>query len=363
MSMLTAILFILVLVVLIISHEFGHFIAAKLFGVQVDEFGLGFPPKIIGKKYGETEYTLNWLPFGGFVKIVGEDDPVEVRLPDSRSQTSTGRSFGNQPVYKKILILTAGVIANMLLAWFLFFVSLQTGLLMPTEGVARPEYLTNSRVVVGYVLDGSPAQKAGITEGDQVVTTSPDEVISLVGASEGKPVTVTVIHAGKKESVSVIVTPQADKNGIYKIGVALSELGEAHLPFLAALGESASMTRNLTQATAVGLYQFATGIFAKESTVGAVSGPVGIFGMVGSARDMGFAYVLAFMALLSINLAVLNILPIPALDGGRVLFIIIETIKGSPLSPKFTQNVHSIGFTLLIILMLLITAHDVVKLF
>ena len=361
--MFTALLFILVLVVLIISHEFGHFLAAKLFGVQVDEFGLGFPPKILGKKYGETEYTLNWLPFGGFVKILGEDEAVEVKLPSSRSQTSTARNFSSQPAYKKIIILSAGVIGNLLLAWLLLSVSLQTGLLLPVEGVAHPEYLANNKVVVGYVADKSPAKVAGIVEGDQIVASAIDEVIQNVKASAGKPVMLQIIHAGKKDSNTLTIKPEADEAGVFRIGVALDSMGEAHYPFFTAFTEGALMTGRFTKATFVGLYDFATGLFAKESTAGQVSGPVGIFKMVGSASDMGLAYVLAFMALLSINLAVLNILPIPALDGGRVLFVIIEKIKGSPLSPKFTQNVHSVGFALLILLMLVISIHDVVKLF
>jgi len=369
---ITILIFIVVLVVLIISHELGHFIAAKLFGVQVDEFGLGFPPKIFGKKYGETEYTLNWLPFGGFVKIVGEDsEDSGGGGPTSESLRQNPRSFAVQPTYKKIIILTGGVIGNLLLAWLLLFISLQTGLLMPLEGTKHPEYFTNVHVAVAYVADGSPAEKSSLQAGDTIeaigqgvdrrVVTLPGDVQEYIRISKGLPIALEVRRAGEQKFVTV--TPMADEAGTYRIGIALAALGEAHEPFFAAIGDGAEMTIDLTKETAIGLYHFAAGLFAKESTVGQVSGPVGIFTLVGSASSLGFAYILAFMALLSINLAVLNILPIPALDGGRVLISSIEKIKGSPVRPELIQKVHSVGFVVLIVLMLVITANDIVKLF
>ncbi|MFA6006863.1 MAG: site-2 protease family protein [Candidatus Paceibacterota bacterium] len=363
--MFTAILFIIVLVTLIISHEFGHFIAAKLFGVQVDEFGLGFPPKIFGKQYGETFYSLNWLPLGGFVRILGEEgENSEVGPPTTfggpTSEFST-RSFSTQQTYKKIIILAAGVIGNILLALLLLFVSLQTGLLLPVEGTINPEYLRNRQIIIDYVANDSPASRAGLSSGDTVLGSV--DISDLVAKSVGKPIILNIKHAGKSAPELVTVTPQSEDGKTYKIGIAFAIMGEAYLPPMSAIRESGLMTVRLAQETITGLYYFATGIFAKESTVGQVSGPVGIFKMVGMASGIGFSYILAFMALLSINLAVLNILPIPALDGGRILFIIIEKIKGSPIKPEFTQKVHSAGFAILIILMAIVTVHDIVKLF
>lgn len=363
--MTTALLFIIVLVILIISHELGHFLAAKMFGVRVDEFGLGFPPRIWGKQYGETLYSLNWIPFGGFVKILGEDSEA--------NDQDKSRNFTFQATYKKVIILAAGVLANIFLAWIFFSVSLQTGLLLPTDGIANSKYLTNQHVAVDYIAPGSPAEKAGMKEGDSIISlgagadkksvTSPDEIPAYVKSSAGKPITIEVVHAKSEVKNTITLTPESDKSGSYKIGIALSMLGEANYPFFPAFVEGGKMTWRMGEETAKGLYHFAAGLFAKKSTVGEVSGPVGIFKIVGSASAMGLAYVMALVALLSINLAILNILPIPALDGGRILFCVIEKIKGSPIRPEFIQGVHSVGFALLIILMLVITAHDIIKLF
>jgi len=371
--MSTALLFIIVIVVLIISHELGHFLAAKFCGVQVDEFGLGFPPRIFGKKWGSTLYSLNWLPFGGFVSILGEDSAVNLQ-EDRPGVTEFGkRNFVHEPAYRRIFILIAGVTANLLLAWGLLTVSLQTGLLMPVDSGIDEGYITNRQVSIGYVVPNSPAAGAGMLEGDRIISAtdsgreiaidSPEKLTDILNRSNGEPVTISLSRDISGDTEFVTLMPETISDGGYRIGVALVALGEARLPITFAIVAGASLTVDFTKGTVVGFYNLISGFFAGQEGVGEVSGPVGIYNMVGSASGMGLAYILAFMALLSINLAVLNILPIPALDGGRIAVIIVESIKGSPIRQDIILKIHQTGFVLLIALMAVVTLHDIVKLF
>lgn len=362
---MTIIIFVLVLVALIVVHEFGHFVAAKLFGMRVDEFGIGYPPKAWGKKIGETEYTLNWLPFGGFVKIFGEDPgPGEERAP---------RSFGSKPRILQALVLVAGIAMNLFFAYLLITATLTMG---TTRALTEQEaqIAPDAQLAIASVVDGSPADEAGLKPGDFVLETLspegryegplPTAFMALVAKTEpGTPVGLVVKRGDETKTVEV--TPKA---GIIAseperaaLGIGLSAVGTLATPWYEAPVEGAILTWELTKQTAIALVQFFGSIFTFSADLSQVAGPVGIAGAVGTASDNGIAALMTITALISINLALINLLPIPALDGGRLLFVIIEAITRRPIKPSLANAVNGIGFILLIGLMLVITASDIFK--
>ena len=358
--------FIIVIVILIVVHEFGHFVVAKWAGMRVDEFGLGYPPraKAIGK-VGETELTLNWLPFGGFVKIYGEDGTKD-GPPDPRA-------FGARPRILQALVLVAGVAMNLLLAYVLITGALIAG----TPRSLAPEEIASARNVslgIAGVLPGSPAESAHLAPGDTIVsatgahgswsaTAVPSGFTDFISASGGEPVTLVVRH--NEQEAQVVVTPTT---GIvsgdperYALGVEVGVVGTVPLSLPAALLEGAQLTWGATVLTAVGLWHFFYGIFTLNADLSQVAGPVGIAGVVGGASAAGIGHLFAIMAIISINLALINLIPIPALDGGRLLFVVIEGILRRPISPTVTRALNSASFALLILLMLAVTAHDIYR--
>jgi len=378
---LNILIFIIILLVLVLVHEFGHFFTAKKFGIRVDEFGFGFPPKIYGKKYGETEYSLNLLPIGGFVKIFGENPDDENTFgPDA------SRSFVNKPKWQQAIVLFAGVFANLLLAWFLFSIGFMSGLPTSVSGESAGYKLSNINLTVVSVLEKSPAQIAGLKSGDKIISLAsgkdsvsdinPDTLKSFILSHSKKParnatqsvaggeITVGYIRGQDKNINLAVVTPVINKtNNIPEIGISMDMIGTVKLPLFSALKEGMSLTWFITKGTVLGLYTLiAEGIQGKGS-FSSVTGPVGMVGIVGDAYQFGFVYLLSFTALISVNLAIINLLPFPALDGGRLFFLLIEKIKGSRINPKFANTANMIGFGILIILMLAVTYHDIVKLF
>ena len=359
-------IFLIILLVLVLVHEFGHFFTAKKFGIRVDEFGFGFPPKLFGKKYGETEYSLNALPFGGFVKIFGENPDDE-----SLSGPNAGRSFINKPKWKQAIVLFAGIFANFLLAWLLFSFGLMSGL--PTSVGNFSKYtLEDVHLMIISVTPDSPADKVGLKSGDKIVfiksgelsTTyiSPETVRSFIVGSSGQ--TIEMQYLRGEDSGTVLVTPEMSKNdGKPMIGIAMDQIGIAKLPVLAAFGEGLKLTLSVTKGTVMGLYTLIADSLRGQGSFESVTGPVGLVGIVGDAYRFGFVYLMSFTALISVNLAIINLVPFPALDGGRLLFLLIEKIKGSRINIKFANTANMIGFAILIILMLAVTYHDVVKLF
>jgi regulator of sigma E protease len=363
------IIFLIVLIILILVHELGHFLLAKASGVRVDEFGLGFPPRIIGVKRGETTYSLNWIPFGGFVKIFGES-------PDDESISGPGasRSLVNKPKWIQVLVLIAGISFNVIFAWLLISFGFMSGL--PTSVSSYPNvHFTDARVVITNVLPGSPAEKAHLKSGDVIVSMKQDSRVLTVSTSSAdvmavqkfiadsadKPVTIEIAEGSARSQV--VATPLA---GIIDnkaaLGVGLDTIGTLQLPFFSALYQGAVLTVDLIKSIAVGLGGFFKNLVVAKADLAQVTGPVGIVGLVGDAAHLGFIYLLSFTAFISLNLAVINLLPFPALDGGRILFVIIEAIKRSPIKPKVANTLNTIGFGLLILLMLVITFHDVIKL-
>ncbi len=360
------IIFIIILFVLVMVHEFGHFYSAKKFGIRVDEFGFGFPPKLFGKKYGETEYTLNALPFGGFVKIFGENpDDENTKGPDA------ARSFVNKPKWQQAIVLVAGIFANFVLAWILFSFGFMFGL--PTSVSSNTDYeVKDINLVVVSVNHNSPAEKAGLKTGDKIVfiksgelsTTfiSPETVKSFVAGSGKDGVQMTYVRGAESKDITVI-PEKSDVDSKPVIGIAMDQIGIVKLPFFKAFKEGMVFTWSVTKGTVSGLYGLIADGFKGKGSFEGVAGPVGLVGIVGDASKFGFAYLMSFTALISINLAVINIIPFPALDGGRLFFLLIEKIKGSRMNPNIANMANIAGFGILILLMLWVTYHDVVKLF
>ncbi|HCY18037.1 MAG: Membrane-associated zinc metalloprotease [Candidatus Nomurabacteria bacterium GW2011_GWF2_35_12] len=358
-------IFIIILLVLVLVHEFGHFFAAKKFGIRVDEFGFGFPPRLFSFKKGEIEYSFNLLPIGGFVKIFGENPDEENTFgPDA------SRSFINKPKYKQAVVLFAGVFANFLLAWFLFSLGFMSGLPTSVGNEPRGYSMADTHLVVVSVLADSPAEKAGLKSGDKIVYIksnnldtnyiSPETVRSFVAS--GNKIEIGYLRGKDTIYNTVEITPQND-NGSFFIGISMDQIGIVKLPVLTAFWEGLKLDWFVTKGTVVGLYTLIKEGIEGRGSLASVTGPVGMVGIVGNAYQFGFVYLLSFSALISVNLAIINLIPFPALDGGRLFFLLIEKIKGSRLNPKFANTVNMVGFAVLIILMLLVTYHDVVKLF
>lgn len=360
-------IFFIILIVLVLVHEAGHFFTAKSFKIRIDEFGFGFPPKLFGIKKGETEYTFNALPLGGFVKIFGENpDEESINGPDA------SRSFVNKPKWKQAIVLLAGVMANFLLAWLLFSIGFMSGLPTSTSNADKNFPLKNVGLVIVSTSPNSPAELAGLKPGDKIVSLqSQGEILNeinidnfktVIASSENEKIEIGFTR-GKDSTVSIVeVEPQIELGSeIPIIGIAIDEIGVAKLPFFKSLWEGFKLNCYVTKSTLVGLFQLITG--EMQGGFSAITGPVGMVGIIGDAYSFGFVYLLSFTALISVNLAIINLFPFPALDGGRLLFLLIEKIKGSRINPKIANTVNSIGFILLILLMIFVTYHDILKLF
>jgi len=345
--MLITILVVLGLLFLILGHEAGHFAAAKFFKMKVDEFGVGFPPKLFSRRKGETEYSVNLLPIGGFVRIAGENDRIAGNITELQKLPAEEQKkfFFAQPALNRSVVILAGVAANVLLGWLLF-----SGIYMIGTG---------SRVIVGGVEPGSPADLAGIKEGDLMLNfNNYREFIDYANSHRGQEVTLLTSQAGKERSVTL--TPRLrTEEGQGAIGVMLA--GVVREPFYAALWHGAQDTLYTITQTFKGLGHLLRNIVQYGSVPKDIVGPVGIFNIAQGAGQAGFVFLLNILGLISVNLAVLNLLPVPALDGGRFLMIIVEKIKGSPVSIKTEAWVNGLGMALLLLLMLAVTVRDIIN--
>lgn len=362
---MSIILFFVILAVLVLVHEFGHFFAAKRFGVRVDEFGLGFPPKLFGKKVGETVYSVNAIPFGGFVRIFGET-PDE----DSVSGADSKRSFVNIARWKQAVILASGVAMNVVFAWILFSVGYLSGM-TTIVSEADAKYVEDSHVAIIGVLPGSPAERAGIMPGDRLAAyaaggatttiSSVEEVQDAIRGSKGKPVAFEVLRDG--EAVALETVPELNEIAeAYVIGISMDLAGTVKLPFHLAFWEGAKLTGDMFVGIAVNLYTLLHDALSGNPDFSQVSGPVGIARLVGDAQSLGAIYLLSFTAFISLNLAVLNLIPFPALDGGRILFVAIEAVRRKAIKPSVANAVNAVGFGLLILFMVFVTYRDIAKL-
>ncbi|HEY4506288.1 MAG TPA: M50 family metallopeptidase [Candidatus Paceibacterota bacterium] len=362
------IVLIIVLAVLILSHEFGHFIVAKKSGIRVDEFGIGFPPRIWGKKIGETIYSINWLPFGGFVRIFGENNE-EVATDEERK-----RSFVSKPKLIQAAVIAAGIIFNLILAWILFSFVLTLG--MPASSSFVPvEKLHSLELMVAGVTPNSPAEKAGLLRGDRIAyletgetkvhEPTPEALKDFISAHSNEEIT----FGYKRDNNEVAEARARPEIGISPdgpaVGISMDLIGIYQTNILRAPLEGLILTSRLTVETIKGYASIIIELFKGEGreVLKAVSGPVGIWQLVKDAiAEGGMVSLLVLTAFISLSLAVINLIPFPALDGGRLLFLLIEAIKRSPIKPKVTLITNSIGFILLIILLLVVTASDILKL-
>jgi len=358
--MLTVIIFIIILGILIFVHELGHFFVAKKNGVKVEEFGFGFPPRIFGVKRGETIYSINLIPLGGFVKIFGEDG----------QEKENHHSFAAKKVWQRAIILVAGVAMNVLLA--IFLLSLGNIIGTPTA-IEDSQNVEGAKVQITVVAFQSPAEQAGIKAGDIFIKMSggSGQLSDIIKVSQVQDFTeknkgqeISVFLERGKNQIELKLTPRANppqEEGA--MGVGLARVAVISLPWHRAIYEGAVSVFALAWLILTAVGNLFWHLVTTGKTTGEITGPVGIFQITGQAAQMGFIYLLNLTALLSINLAIINALPFPALDGGRLLFLLIEKIKGSPVSQKIERTIHSAGFVFLIILMVLITARDVMKIF
>ncbi len=364
--LLTIIIFILVLGLLVFVHELGHFITAKRAGIKIEEFGFGLPPRIFGIKKGETIYSLNLLPIGGFVKIFGEDGKKKKISPEDEK-----RAFYNQPIKKRIWIISAGVIMNFLLAAFLLSIGHFVGLPTIIDEDQAGDF-KDVKVQITQIVSGSPAEEAGVRIGDtikqltanneQLTVNTVIQVQEFVSAHQGEEITL-VFKRGQEVFEEGIFARTSFSENDGPLGVGLAKTAIVSLPWYKAIWMGFVSALTLVGVIVVTLASLIWQLLTTGSAMIEGGGPVYIFSLTGQAAQLGFVYLLQFTAILSINLAIINILPFPALDGGRLLFILIEKIKGSPVSQKIEGLAHTIGFVVLILLMLAITWRDVVRLF
>lgn len=372
---MSIILFFLVLFVLILVHEWGHFIVAKKTGMRVDEFGIGFPPKAWGfrSKGSETEYTLNWLPIGGFVRIYGENPDDEI----DGDPIETSRAFSERPKWAQALVLIAGVTMNVLFAWLLFSITFMIGV---PAAVDESSATANAELYVASVLEGSPAE-GQIPPGSRIVDLSaagspsvaelsPSGFSQFVIDTAPEPVTVQYYLPGDDPALvdpSVIeLTPQQglleDSPERYLIGTSLALVETKKSPVHLAFADGFMATINGLVSITVGLTTLIVQSFSGTADYSQIAGPVGIIDLVGDAASIGITALLTFTAIISLNLAVINLLPFPALDGGRLVFVAIEAVTRRKIPPAWAARVNFAGFALLMLLMVAVTYNDILRL-
>lgn len=367
---MSVVLFIGVLVLLIVIHELGHFLFAKLFKVRVDEFGIGYPPRAVtlGTR-GDTTYTLNWLPFGGFVRIFGERRDVEY------SSESAKVAFVKKSRWTQAIILAAGVVFNIVFAWLLFSTALMLG--APSSIAEQDAVGLDTQLVLSSVVAQSPAAAIGLAAGDEIVgirtskdaleTLTPSAVVAYITERPGRDIVITYI---RDEAVGPVdAEPLSPAHGVLPnspgtpaIGVSMALVAEQSLPLWKAVKQGFTQTIATLVSVSAGLVTFFYAIATGTADWSQVAGPVGIAGLVGDASSVGLVYLMYFTAFISINLAVINLIPLPALDGGRLVFIVVESILRRPIHERTATFLNVLGFTAIVVLMIVVTYKDIVKL-
>ena len=364
---MSILIFIIILAVLIVVHEFGHFIVAKKGGIRVDEFGLGYPPraKKLFRRNG-TDFTLNWLPFGGFVKIYGESNDGTLGEEDK------DKAFISKPRWIQALVLFAGPAFNFIFAWLLILITLFVGLPTTISPSMQEQFIHNEKTIITDVVKGSPAEMSGLLPGDIVNSVSVGgkdypridvaDLHNLVIANPDQ--TFTVDFERLKENQVVTVKPAlSEESNEILLGIGIDNFGVYKPNFANAFIDSFKFTWAMIAGIAGALWGLVKGIFVGGSNIQNLTGPVGIIGLVGDASKLGIVYLLSFTALISVNLGIINLIPFPALDGGRLLFLLIEKVKGGRVNHKIMNFLNFAGFSILILLMLFITYKDILRLF
>ncbi len=361
------IIFIIILGLLVFIHELGHFLFAKLFKIRVDEFGFGYPPRMFKIfRWKNTDFTMNWIPFGGFVRIFGESDDGK-ELEESEKKVS----LVYKPRWQQIVVMFGGILFNIIFAWIIFTGIFISGIISPISSAPESYTFEKTELMITTVLDNSPAEEAGLKSGDVIkgiYSKNTDILITNEGAEEvsnfiktkGSDSDIGFVISRGIEEINILTNPEIGIVGDkYSIGIGLDRVGELKLPFFSAIYYGAKNTIGMTRDIFIGFGQLISG----KISIDAVSGPVGIAKQVGSAANIGFTYLIGFAAMLSLNLAVLNFIPFPALDGGRIFILIIESIIRKRLNPKIVNWINVIGFFLLIGLMIFVTIKDIINLF
>jgi len=362
---ITVLVFLLILTVLVLIHEAGHFFVAKKLGIKVEEFGFGLPPRAFGIKKGETTYSINFLPIGGFVKLYGEDEAGSGKITNQKLQITNhkdiNRAFFSRPVWQRALVVVAGVVMNFLLAVLIltYFFGI--------SGVQTP----GDKVFITDIVKGSPAQKAGLKTGDQIVSingkkiTSPSQLVSATKGHLGEKITLKVSRESKSQRVeeNIKIIPRKtypSSEGPIGVGIS-SDVITKKYPLYQAPFVGLAQALNYSWLILSGLVGVVSQLILHAQVPKGVAGPVGIAQLTGQFVAVGPLAVLSFVSLLSLNLAILNILPIPALDGGRLFFILIEGVTGRKVSRKFESYAHAIGMALLLALIAVITLSDIIR--
>jgi regulator of sigma E protease len=351
--MTTVLATVIVLGILIFVHELGHFLLAKLFRVRVDAFSLGFPPKLLHKKIGDTDYRLSVIPLGGYVKLLGENPNDEVP-PELEPY-----SFMHHPLWHRFFIVLAGPMFN------LFFAVMALFLVFALSGIP---YLTNE---IGGVKPDSPAAHAGLTRGDKILAVGGqpvdrwDQLSQRIRAAGERPLTITFQRGDQKFTVE-LVPQRMETSDIFGakvyatiIGVTSGDqLAVEHVGPLLALKEGTFYTFRLVWLTILSFYK----LIVREVPLNTIGGPILIAQVAGRQAEMGLTYLVQFMAVLSVNLFMLNLLPIPILDGGHLFFFAVEAIRGKPLDIKHREMAQAVGLMIILALMVLVFYQDIVRL-
>lgn len=366
MSVSAILLFIVILLVLVVVHEFGHFIVAKWVGMRVDEFAFGFPPRIFGKKIGETTYALNALPLGGYVSIWGENGSEEDKKENGAA--THPRAFGNRPWWAQLLVLVAGVTMNMLLALFIFIFISMGEVTVSVDDEVYGGRAENISLMVTDVAKESPAELAGlvpgatilkVTNGGKVADVSTaTSLVKFIGMYPNTPFTITFRSPDAKETTTTIASVYGIIPDRKALGISLEGVGIVKTTFLEAITLGYNRTIDITILTVEGLVGVVSSAFQGANVLESLSGPIGIAKIVGERSEYGVAAVLTLVAVLSINLAIFNILPLPALDGGRMVVVIIEAISRKKIPFKYYSWVNVVGFVLLMLLLVVVTIND-----
>lgn len=352
----TVLIFLIVLGILVLAHELGHFYAAKLMGMKIYEFGIGFPPKIWSKKGKDgIIYSINAIPLGGFVN-----------LRETDAESSEANSFVNKKPWQRAIVISAGVFMNFVLCIFLLSVGFMFGLPQSVDQDALNSGIVKDyKIQVVTVIDGKPAKEAGIEVGDVLLSVndqsikSVKDLVAYTSDKIGTEVNFKFIH-NKEEITKAIKIAELEK-GKGGIGVGLVETGIVSYPVHLAVWHGVKLTFELTKEFVLAFANIIKNLVIGQPAGVQVSGPVGIAVLTGQVAKLGLIYLLQFTALLSLNLAIINIIPFPAFDGGHLLFILIEKIRRKPVDKKIEGIIHTVGFSLLMILIIVITFGDILR--
>lgn len=362
---MSLVVFIVLLVTLILVHELGHFSVAKFFKIRVDEFSIGFPPRIFKIKKGETLYSFGLLLLGGYVKIFGEN-PEEGR--------NDPRALGRRPRWTQAAVIAAGVAFNLLFAWLLLSAGYAAGMPTPKDHIGFGE-VRDARATIAGVLPGSPAERAELAAGDLLVAIETGTAKFSAGGEGGDAAAAREFIAAHADESMVLVVERADEQktflakpeegvieGRKALGLELDDIGVLQLPPHLALAQGALFAERITVASVQGLGRFLANLLRGAADFSDVAGPVGIAGAGAQAVSTGFSSTVIITALISINLAIINLLPIPGLDGGRLLIIAIEGLLRRSIPQRLVTGLTLVGFALLIALMVAVTTHDIARL-